>query len=56
MVDNEHAELWHSLIEHLPGSLHETILNATSKSLMYQNKILDGVCDTYLVERDQMVN
>jgi pyrroloquinoline-quinone synthase len=55
-VDIEHAELWHSLIEHLPGSLHETILNATSKSLMYQNMILDGVCDTYLVERDQMVN
>jgi pyrroloquinoline-quinone synthase len=55
-VDIEHAELWHSLIEHLPGSLHETILNATSKSLMYQNMILDGVCDTYLAERDQLAN
>jgi pyrroloquinoline-quinone synthase len=55
-VDIEHAELWHSLIEHLPGSLHETILNATSKSLMYQNMILDAVCDTYLAGRDQLAN
>lgn len=55
-VDIEHAELWHSLIEQLPGSLHETILSATSKSLMYQNMILDGVCDTYLAGRDQMAN
>lgn len=51
-VDIEHAELWRSLIEHLPVSLHETIVDSASKSLMYQNMILDGVCDIYLAERE----
>lgn len=47
-VDIEHAELWRSLLESMPGSLHESIIDAASKSLVYQNRILDGVCDTYL--------
>jgi pyrroloquinoline-quinone synthase len=50
-VDIEHAELWRSLLESMPGSLHESILDAASKSLVYQNMILDGVCDTYLEQK-----
>jgi pyrroloquinoline-quinone synthase len=55
-VDVEHAELWRSLLELMPVSVHETILDGASKSLMYQNMILDGVCDTYLAGRDQLAN
>jgi pyrroloquinoline-quinone synthase len=55
-VDIEHAKLWRYLLESMPVSLHETILDAASKSLNYQNKILDGVCDTYLTEKEQLPN
>lgn len=55
-VDLEHAELWCRLLESMPVSLHETILDAASKSLNYQNMILDGVCDTYLTEKEQLPN
>ena len=51
-VDIEHAELWRSLLELMPGSQHETILDAASISLKCQNMILDGVCDTYLSIRN----
>jgi pyrroloquinoline-quinone synthase len=55
-VDIEHAELWRYLLESMPVSSHETILDAASKSLIYQNMILDGVCDTYLTEKQQLPN
>jgi pyrroloquinoline-quinone synthase len=51
-VDVEHSELWRSLLDLMPDSQHETILDAASKSLMYQNMVLDGVCDTYLSKRN----
>jgi pyrroloquinoline-quinone synthase len=47
-VDIEHAKLWSSLIDLMPGSQHATILDAASVSLKCQNMILDGVFDTYL--------
>jgi pyrroloquinoline-quinone synthase len=50
-VDIEHAELWRSLLEIMPGSLHKSILDAASKSLVCQNMVLDGVCDTYLEQK-----
>jgi pyrroloquinoline-quinone synthase len=55
-VDIEHAELWRNLLESLPASLHNTILDAASQSLHYQNMILDGVCETYLSERNGLPN
>lgn len=55
-VDIEHAEFWRSLLESMPRNLHRSILDAASKSLEYQNMILDGVCDTCLKERDQLPN
>ena len=51
-VDIEHSELWRSLLDLMPDSQHETILEAASKSLMCQNMVLDGVCDTYLSKRN----
>jgi pyrroloquinoline-quinone synthase len=51
-VDIEHAKLWRSLIDLMPGSQHATILDAASISLKCQNMILDGVCDTYLSNRN----
>lgn len=51
-VDIEHSELWRSLLDLMPDSQHETILDAASKSLMCQNMVLDGVCDTYLSKRN----
>jgi pyrroloquinoline-quinone synthase len=55
-VDIEHSELWRNLLKSMPVSLHETILDAASKSLIYQNMILDGVCDTSLAVRGQLPN
>lgn len=55
-VDIEHAELWRNLLESLPTSLHNTILDAASQSLDYQNMILDGVCETYLAKKGYMPN
>jgi pyrroloquinoline-quinone synthase len=55
-VDIEHAELWRCLLESMPGSLDDPILDAASKALNYQNMILDGVCDTYLKDRGQLPN
>ena len=55
-VDIEHAELWRFLLESMPVSLHESILDAASKSLNYQNMILDGVCETYLTEKNKLPN
>ena len=55
-VDIEHSELWRNLLKSMPVSLHETILDTASKSLIYQNMILDGVCDTYLAVRGQLPN
>lgn len=55
-VDIEHARLWRYLLESMPVSSHETILDAASKSLIYQNMILDGVCETYLTEKEQLPN
>jgi pyrroloquinoline-quinone synthase len=55
-VDIGHAELWRNLLESLPASLHDTILDAASQSLHYQNMILDGVCETYLAKEGQMPN
>jgi pyrroloquinoline-quinone synthase len=55
-VDIEHAELWRNLLVLMPAPLHETILDAASKSLIYQNMILDGVCETYLAKEGQMPN
>jgi pyrroloquinoline-quinone synthase len=51
-VDIEHAKLWRSLIELMPGSQNETIMDAASMSLKCQNMILDGVCDAYLSKRN----
>lgn len=51
-VDIEHAKLWRFLIDLMPGSQHGTILDAASRSLSCQNMILDGVCDTYLSEKN----
>jgi pyrroloquinoline-quinone synthase len=51
-VDIEHANLWRSLIEVMPGSQHSTILDSASVSLKCQNMILDGVCDMYLSKRN----
>jgi pyrroloquinoline-quinone synthase len=51
-VDIEHAKFWSSLINTMPGSQHATILDAASISLKCQNMILDGVCDTYLSNRN----
>ena len=51
-VDIEHSELWRSLLDLMPDSQHETILEAASKSLICQNMVLDGVCDTYLSKRN----
>ena len=53
-VDIEHAQLWRCLLESMPVSLHESILDAASKSLNYQNMILDGVCETYLTEKTKL--
>jgi pyrroloquinoline-quinone synthase len=47
-VDIEHAELWSSIMCSMPESSHHTILDAASKSLICQNLVLDGVCETYL--------
>jgi pyrroloquinoline-quinone synthase len=47
-VDIEHAELWSSIMCSMPETLHHTILDAASKSLVCQNLVLDGVCETYL--------
>jgi pyrroloquinoline-quinone synthase len=47
-VDIVHAELWSSIMYSMPETLHRTILDAASKSLVCQNLILDGVCETYL--------
>jgi pyrroloquinoline-quinone synthase len=55
-VDIAHAELWRSMLDLMPGSQHETILNAASISLKCQNMILDGVCDTYLSGRASILN
>lgn len=55
-VDIEHSELWRRLLESMPGSSHDTILDAASKSLIYQNMLLDGVCETYLPEKEQLPN
>jgi pyrroloquinoline-quinone synthase len=55
-VDVEHADLWRCLLESMPGSSHDTILDAASKSLIYQNMLLDGVCETYLPEIEQLPN
>lgn len=54
-VDIEHTKLWRNLLESTPAPLHETILDAASKSLNYQNMILDGVCETYLAEKEQLL-
>ena len=51
-VDIEHAKLWSSLIDLMPGSQHATILDAASVSLKCQNMILDGVFETYLSNRN----
>jgi pyrroloquinoline-quinone synthase len=51
-VDIEHAKLWRSLIDLMPGSQQKTILDAASVSLKCQNMILDGVCDTYFSNRN----
>lgn len=55
-VDIEHAEIWRYLLESMPVSSHKTILDAASRSLIYQNMILDGVCETYLPEKQQLPN
>jgi pyrroloquinoline-quinone synthase len=55
-VDIEHTKLWRNLLEFMSVPLHETILDAASKSLIYQNMILDGVCETYLTEKEQLPN
>ncbi|MGH9979355.1 MAG: TenA family transcriptional regulator [Nitrososphaeraceae archaeon] len=55
-IDIEHADLWRHLLESMPASSHETILDAASKSLIHQNIILDGVCETYLTEKEQLPN
>jgi len=54
-VDIEHTKLWQNLLESTPAPLHETILDAASKSLNCQNMILDGVCETYLAEKEQLL-
>lgn len=51
-VDIEHAKLWSSVIDLMPCSQNETVLDAASRSLKCQNMILDGVCDTYLSKRN----
>lgn len=51
-VDIEHAKLWRSLIDLMPISQHATMLDSASISLKCQNMILDGVCDTYLPNRN----
>lgn len=55
-VDIEHAGFWRYLLESMPVSSHETILDAASKSLIYQNMILDGVCEAYLTKKEQLPN
>jgi pyrroloquinoline-quinone synthase len=55
-VDIEHSELWRHMLESMPGPSHDTILDAASKSLVYQNMLLDGVCETYLPEKEQLPN
>jgi pyrroloquinoline-quinone synthase len=55
-VDIEHADLWRHLLESVPVVEQEMILDAASKSLIYQNMILDGVCDTYLADKGQPPN
>jgi pyrroloquinoline-quinone synthase len=55
-IDIEHAELWRYLLQTMPASQHESIMDAALKSLNYQNSILDGVCEIYLAERSQIPN
>jgi pyrroloquinoline-quinone synthase len=55
-VDIEHAELWRRLLESMPGSSRDTILDAASKSMICQNMLLDSVCETYLPEIGQLPN
>ena len=55
-IDIEHADLWRYILESMPNSSYGTILDAASKSLIYQNLILDGVCDTYLKDEGQLPN
>jgi pyrroloquinoline-quinone synthase len=55
-VDIGHSELWRSLLESMPESSHEMILDAASKSLICQNMLLDGVCEAYLSEKEQLPN
>ena len=55
-VDIEHADLWRHLLESMPGSSRDTILDAASKSLICQNMLLDGVCETYLPEKELLPN
>lgn len=54
-IDIEHADLWRYILESMPNSSYGTILDAASKSLIYQNMILDGVCDTYLRATSKLV-
>ena len=55
-VDIEHADLWRHLLESMPASSHDTILDAAAKSLIYQNMLLDGVFEAYLSEKEQLPN
>jgi pyrroloquinoline-quinone synthase len=55
-VDIGHSVLWRSLLESMPESSHEMILDAASKSLICQNMLLDGVCEAYLSEKEQLPN
>jgi pyrroloquinoline-quinone synthase len=55
-VDIGHSELWRCLLESMPESSHEMILDAASKSLICQNMLLDGVCEAYLSEKEQLPN
>jgi pyrroloquinoline-quinone synthase len=49
-VDVRHAALWKAIIERIPPDGAESLLIAASESLSAQNKILDAVCERYVMQ------